>query len=122
MRRLLAVTAVVSAFALTAPMPGFAQGSGWALSALAGTEPLAGFFGPFRILESGVEIRYDVLCYHSGTRTKTVPGQVTAFIPDGSSLIDIRTLSTTAIVNACGNTGILVPRGQVLLPASQLGL
>jgi hypothetical protein len=122
MRRLLAAAAVVSAFALSAPIPGFAQGSGWALSALAESEPLEGFFGPFRVQATGIEIRYNVLCYHSGTRTKAIPGQVAAFIPDGSSLIDIRTLSTTAIVNACNGVGILVPRGQVLLPASQLGL
>ena len=122
MIRRLTVAAILAVALFSAPQSTTAQGSGWALSALAESEPLEGFFGPFRVKPTGVEIRYNVLCYHSGTRAKALPGQVTAFIPDGSSLLDIRTLSTTAIVNTCGDHGILVPRGQVLLPASNLGL
>ena len=120
-RRVAVALALVAAL-FSAPQSTTAQGSGWALTALAGTEPISGWNGPFRVQETGIEIRYDVLCYHSGTRAKAQPGQVVAFIPDGSTLQNIRTLSTTAIVDICNASGILVPRTQVLLPASQLGL
>ena len=119
MRRLLAA-AVLTVLALTTPTPGSAQVSGVALAALSGGDAWNGFFGPFKPTPTGVTIKYVVLCYDTATREK-FPRDVDVPIPDGSTLAQMRTLATTAVVDGCAEYGVTVPRGAVLLPSIQFG-
>lgn len=100
-----------------------AQGAGVAIvSMYPDSDPflVPPFLGPFRITPTGIDLRYLALCYHTGTRVKAVV-QAVAAIPDGSTLADMRALSTTAVVDACAEAGIIVARTSVILPAVQLG-
>ena len=120
MKRFLKRSALVAFVVLASVSFGQAQSSGWALAVGGESDAWSGYFGPFKVHPAGIEIRYTVLCYDVVSRLK-VPRDVSAFVPDGSSLAAIRTESTTAIVAGCAEYGITVPRTQVLLPASQLG-
>lgn len=116
MKKLLLALALVAALA---PI-GHAQVTGVALAALSTGQPLAGFIGPWRATQTGVDILYTILCYDTITREKRMT-EVVVSIPDGSSLAQMRTLATTTVVESCASLGITVNRGAVLLPAIQLG-
>ena len=121
MRRLTA-GGVLLALALTVPTYTGAQVSGVAFASHSNGSILEGFIGPWRPTPAGMDIQYVVLCYDTlQTPRKKVGGEVTVAIPDGTTLGGIRVLSTTAIVNACADQGVTVPRGAVILPAVQLG-
>lgn len=120
MIRRLTIAAALALALLSAPHPGQAQVSGVALAALSSGDIFNGFFGPFRPTATGIDLKYVVLCYDTITRQKT-PRAVEVAIPDGSSLLTMRTLSTTAIVEGCAEYGITVSRGAVLLPSLQFG-
>lgn len=120
MLRRLTVAAILAVALLSAPTYTGAQVSGVALAALSSGDIFNGFFGPFRPTATGIDLKYVVLCYDTGTRQKA-PRLVEVFIPDGSTLTDLRTRSTTAIIEGCAEYGITVPRGAVLLPALQFG-
>jgi hypothetical protein len=120
LNRLIAAIALLALVLLT-PTKTTAQVSGVAIAALTQGDALAGFVGPFRPTATGTDIAYIVLCYDTVTRAKS-PMRVVASIPDGSGLSGLRTLSTSAIVDACLAEGnISVPRIGVLLPAIQTG-
>ena len=119
MRRLLAA-AVLTVLALTTPTPSTAQVNGVAITDLIQGDVLEGFIGPFRPTATGVDFNYIALCYSTATREKRMT-YVLATVPDGSSLAQLRSLVTTAVVDACAVQGITVPRGAVLLPAVQFG-
>ena len=44
-----------------------------------------------------------------------------ANVPDGTTLVQLRTVLTTAVVDGCADVGITVPRGMVFLPVLQQG-
>lgn len=117
MLKRLSLIALVVLGSLSAPS---AQVSGVALAALGEGSVFDGFFGPWRITPTGIDIQYWILCYDVAERRK-VAGAVNVAVPDGSSLADIRILATTGIVDACAAQGISVNRGAVILPAVQLG-
>ena len=119
MRTLSAALALLGLVLLT-PTHTTAQVSGVALAALSSGDPFNGYFGPFRPTATGVDFKYVVLCYDTVTRQKT-PRSVEVAIPDGTSLVDMRILATTAIVAGCAEYGITVPRGAVLLPSVNFG-
>lgn len=119
-RRLFAAALLTSALVVSAPHPGTAQVSGVAFAALRDGDIFANFIGPWRITLTGMDINYSVVCYDTSERRK-LGGVVVASIPDGSSLADIRTFATTAVVNFCQSQGLTVPRGAVVLPQVILG-
>jgi hypothetical protein len=120
MKRAIAGLALLALVLLT-PTHGSAQVSGVAFAAFAESfGPFSGFVGPWRLTATGLDIKYIAVCYSLTERRKVVAEAVAA-IPDGSTLAQLRTLSTTAVVEACADQGITVPRGAVLLPAVQLG-
>ena len=121
MKRFLKRSALVAFVVLASVSAPGAQVSGVALAALAAQgDPFSGFFGPWRLTATGIDIAYYVICYDTAERRKAA-NLVTAEIPDGSSLADIRTITTTAIVAECAAQGVTVPRTAVILPAVQLG-
>lgn len=101
--------------------PASAQVSGVALAAFGNGSLFDGFVGPWRLTATGVDINLITLCYAPATRQRAIANAIAA-IPDGSSLLDLRQLATTAVVGACESSGITVPRTNVLLPALQFGL
>lgn len=106
---------------LVAPSVAQAQVSGVALAAFSQGNVFDGFVGPFKVTPAGVAMNFAVLCYAPVTREKATPEAV-ANIPDGSTLSDMRTLITTAVVQACSKSNITVPRAAVFLPVLQAGL
>ena len=121
MVRKLAVAFALALTLVAVPTKTTAQVSGIAWAEFLQGDALLGFKGPFRGTDTGVEIHYAVLCLNPITRAKA-PLEVTAVIPDGSTLADVRSLSTTAVVNVCAQEGnITVPRGAVILPAVNIG-
>lgn len=119
MRKLIAGLALIGLL-VTTPTPGSAQVAGVAFAALHAGSVFDGYFGPWRITATGMDINYAVLCYSTSERRK-VAVEAVASIPDGTSLANIRVLSTTAIVDACAEQGLTIPRAAVVLPAVQLG-
>jgi hypothetical protein len=122
MRQVFAGLALIGLL-ISVPTHTTAQVSGFAWAAFTQGPvflPGGGFVGPFRGTETGIELQFAVLCMDLTTRAK-FPREVTAVIPDGSSLADLRTFSTTAVINGCAEYGVTVPRGAVLLPAVNLG-
>lgn len=97
-----------------------AQAGNYALAALTQGPVLEGFSGPWGDAGNGFNIQYAILCVQNSPRRK-VPAEARAFVPDGSSIAESRSLSTTAVVNACAEFSISVNRGAVVLPAIQLG-
>jgi hypothetical protein len=91
-----------------------------AIAALSQGNILDGFAGPFRYDANNVEFNFAVLIYDAATQEKRLL-EVRAIIPDGSSLAAIRTIATTAVVNAATSSGMTVPRASVLLPVFQFG-
>lgn len=124
MTRALALTLVLASALFAMPTNTSAQLSGVAFAEFMQGPPLmpgGGFVGPFRGTATGIELHMAVLCMNLNTRVK-VPREVTVAVPDGASLTEMRTLSTTAVVAGCAEYDITVPRGAVLLPAMNLGL
>lgn len=121
-RLLLAATLSVGLAASFVPFAN-AQGNGVALAAAGRGNPLPpdGFVGPWATTATGIKIAYDVLCYHTFTRDKRTL-EVIVDVPDGSTLNDVASISTTGIVNACAFYGITVPRAGVILPSIRQGL
>lgn len=128
--KVLAALALAAAL-LSTPMPGSAQVTGVAFVAFSpgGLRENGVFFlGPWRPTETGMDVLYAVTCINTADPTRKVVGEVAATFPNGSSLSDMRTISTTAVVNFCASPGtnphlgITVNRGAVLLPAIQQGL
>lgn len=119
LKRLIVAGSLV-ALVLLAPTHGSAQVSGVAFAAYGNGSVFDGFFGPWRVSPIGIDINYWTLCYSVADRRKFVVEAI-ANIPDGSSLTQIRTLSTTAVIDACATQGVTVSRGAVILPAIQLG-
>lgn len=78
------------------------------------------FLSPFRATADGFEIKYAVLCVDRAADIKRT-AEVVAVIPDGSTLAQIRTITTTAVVDGCLAFSISVPRTNVMLPAVQAG-
>ena len=120
MIRRLTIAAVLLVALASAPHSSSAQVQGVAFAALHDGSVFEGFFGPWRITGTGMDINYSVLCYSTSDRRK-VGVEAIASIPDGSTLLDIRTIATTAVVNACGAQSVTVARGAVVLPAINLG-
>jgi hypothetical protein len=119
LKRSLAGLSLLSLLLLT-PTKTTAQVSGFAWAEFTQGEVLDGFVGPFKGTDTGIQLRFAVLCMGTAPRTK-VAREVTATIPDGSTLLDVRIASTTAVVAGCAEYGITVPRGAVLLPAINFG-
>lgn len=117
MKRL--VAAVVVAVSLGS-LPLSAQGFGVALAVFSTSPEIDWEFRPFRVTPTGIQYRFDVLCYHTGTRAKV---SITTFVEvlDGTSLLGTRDAWVTAIIAGCGERGIVVPRAAVLVPAFQQG-
>lgn len=116
LKRSIAALSLLGLLLLTPTYTG-AQVTGVAFVAYGQGNIFEGFIGPWRPTPAGMDISYTVMCYDTiQTPRRRVGGEVIASIPDGSTLANIRTLSTTAIVDACAAQGVTVPRGAVLLP------
>lgn len=112
----LVIAAMVAGTAVTVS----AQASGLGFAAFGQGNVFEGFYGPWRTTPTGVDILFAVLCVSLPDRTKAMI-EVVASIPDGSTLAQLRTLSTTAVVDGCAGVNITVPRGAVFLPVLQAG-
>lgn len=111
----------LGAATLATPASAF-QVTGVAFASHLSGNPQEGFIGPWRGTATGMDIAYAVLCYDTTqTPRQKRGGEAIASIPDGATLGDIRTISTTAIVNLCAEQGITVNRGAVVLPQVILG-
>jgi hypothetical protein len=118
MRKLLIGIAFVLAL-LSLPHVGRAQVSGVAFVSLTGDVLLDNgtvFLGPWRVTENGIDIRYWAACIDTADQNRKIAAQIVVAVPNGSQLADIRTLSTTAVVDFCAGGNITVPRAAVFLP------
>jgi hypothetical protein len=115
----------VAALALVTPVPSGAQAANYALAAFGQGNILDGCSGPFcvdPISQQGVFV-LNVVCVDRAANPdlKRLMGEVPVIIPDGTGLVGMRTLWTTAAVDACAGAGITVPRTNVILPVLQFG-
>ena len=121
MKRRLVLGLILASLVLLTPARPTAQVSGLALATWQDGSVFDGFIGPFRMTPTGVDMGFSVLCYGPNPRGRT-PVSVVASVPDGTSLAQLRTVVTTAVVDACAGVGFTVPRTLVFLPVLQAGL
>ena len=117
MRRSLLLAAVLSVSLFSTH--GFSQSANFAVAAFGQGSGFEQFMGPWRAHPDGTEILFATLCVDGTTREK-YPMEVIALIPDGATLAQLRSISTTAVVNGCAPF-VTVARGAVLLPSLQFG-
>lgn len=97
-----------------------AQTNSAAIAALAPGDIFAGFVGPFRATQTGIDFSYVVLCYNLTTRIKVVT-QAIVSIPDGTTAAQVATITTSGVIAACGDLGFTAAPATVFLPVFQRG-